>query len=98
MLLLLTSCSSTTIADLQQRPAREVYSTGKSPSQLAICLVENLGRLGAPSVYAREDGATIVNFTIENDTTATFTIRGGQVEVRTISSIIPFREKTRACL
>ena len=97
-LLTAAACSTTTISDLQQRAPREVYKTDKPVAAVAQCIIENLGRLGAPNSYQRDDGATVVHFTIENDTSATFVITPGQVEVRTISKIVPFRSKTEACL
>lgn len=97
-LVTLAACSNTNISDLQQRPPREIYKTAKNPDQLATCLIETLGRLGAPNTYRRDDGATVVHFTIENNTSATFVITSGQVEVRTISKIVPFRKRTEACL
>ena len=94
----LSACSTTTIADLQAKPPREIYRTNKPVDVVTTCLIETLGRLGAPTVYKRSDGTTVLNFTIENDSTAIFTFVNGTVEVRTISRIVPFRAKTATCV
>lgn len=94
--LALAACSTTSIADLQQRAPAAHWSTSRAPADVANCLVEQLGHLGAPLV--REDGtARIVSFTIENDTTAIFRAEPGQLDARILSGIIPFRRKAAAC-
>ncbi len=98
VLLATTGCSTTSVADLEQHAPREVYKTDKPTEVVVRCIVENLGRLGAPNIYTRPDGTTILHFTLENDTSAIFTFSPGQLEVRTISKIVPFRKKTEACI
>jgi hypothetical protein len=91
-----TACSTTSIADLQQREPSAVYTTSRPASAIATCLVEQLGHLGAPNVYERGT-ATIVSFSLEGDTTGLFTIEPGRVQVRMLSRIIPFRKKSQVC-
>jgi len=98
VLLAAAGCSTTSVADLQQHAPREVYKTDKPTEVVVRCIVENLGRLGAPNTYTRPDGTTVLHFTLENDTSAIFTFTPGQLEVRTISRIVPFRKKTEACI
>lgn len=93
-----TACSTTSVADLEQRAPRQIYKTDKPSDVVTRCLIENLGRLGAPNVLNRPDGITVLHFTLENNTSATFTFSPGQIEVRTISKIVPFRKQTEACL
>ncbi len=97
-LLAAAGCSTTTVADLQQRAPREVYKTDKATDEVTRFLIENLGHLGAPNIIKRPDGTTVLHFTLENDTSATFTFSPGQVEVRTISRIVPLRKRTEAYL
>lgn len=91
-------CGTTTVADLQHRPPRQVFKTEKPVEEITQCLVESLGRLGAPHTYKRNDGTTVLHFTYENDASAVFTFSPGQLEVRTISKFVRFRSATQACL
>jgi len=85
------------IAEFQQRAPRGIYKTTKAPEAVAQCLIEN-HKLGTPSSYKRDDGATVVQFSVDGDTLATFVITPGVVEVRTALKITPFRKRTEACL
>lgn len=96
--LAVSACATTTISDLESEPPREIYQFRGDRSALAQCLIENLGRLGAPTQYNRSDGTMALSFTIENDTTALYIFRRETIEVRTISKIVPFRNGTLACI
>jgi hypothetical protein len=94
----LAGCNTTSTADLrQQRPIEATFESRRPPEQIAQCLAENLGELGAPSIYAAGRD-TVVSFHKSGNTMALFSIApDGTTSVRRVNALIWYRAKVAGC-